>query len=122
MHEKNLHISRLLDFYKDILSENKRTVMQLYYYDDYSLSEISEYVGITRQGVRDSIKKSERQLFELEDKLGLVKLLSKTEAAVSGCAARLRGISDGDTVDDDIRSRLSEISDELEAAMNDLLV
>ena len=122
MYEKDLHISRLLDFYKDILSENKRAVMQLYYYDDYSLSEISEHVGITRQGVRDAIKKSEHQLFELEENLGLVKLLSKTESVVSGCAARLRALSENTDVGDALRGELTEISDELEKAMNELLV
>jgi hypothetical protein len=122
MHEKDLHISRLLDFYKDMLSENKRAVMQLYYYDDYSLSEISEQVGITRQGVRDSIKKSERQLFELEDKLGLVKHLSKTESAVSSCTARLREIIVSEDMSAEHRFALSEIAEELDKAMNDLLM
>lgn len=71
MFEKNLEIGYLLDFYGDILPERKRDVMDLYYNDDLSLSEIAEQMGITRQAVRDSIKKTEQELFFYEEKLGL---------------------------------------------------
>ena len=44
--------------------------MELYYWEDLSLGEIAESGGITRQAVRDSIKRSEQSLSELENKLG----------------------------------------------------
>lgn len=69
--EKNLEISNLLDFYADLLTDNQRQVLSLYYDEDFSLAEIAENQGITRQGVRDTIKKAELQLFELEKKLQL---------------------------------------------------
>lgn len=69
--EKNVEISLLLDFYGEILSEKQRTVVEMYYDDDLSLSEIAEYVGISRQGVRDSIKRSEATLYDMESKLKL---------------------------------------------------
>lgn len=72
MFEKNLHIGYLLDFYGDILPERKREIMDLYYNDDLSLSEIAEQMGITRQAVRDAIKKAENDLFFYEEKLGLL--------------------------------------------------
>ena len=56
---KNLEISLLFDFYGDMLTEKQRDVVELYYNDDLSLSEIAENEGITRQGVRDSIKRAE---------------------------------------------------------------
>ena len=59
MFEKDLNISYLLDFYGDILPEKKRDVLTLYYNEDFSLSEIAEQIGISRQGVRDIIKKAE---------------------------------------------------------------
>lgn len=71
MFEKNLEIGLLLDFYGETLSERKRTVMNLYYNEDYSLAEIADEIGISRQGVRELIKKSEAELTELEAKLGL---------------------------------------------------
>ncbi len=70
---KNLEISLLFDFYGDMLTEKQRDVVELYYNDDLSLSEIAENEGITRQGVRDSIKRAEAQLLEMEDRLGLAR-------------------------------------------------
>lgn len=46
---KNLEISYLLDFYGDVLTEKQRDVMEQYYNDDLSLSEIADNFGITRQ-------------------------------------------------------------------------
>lgn len=65
---KNLEISYLLDFYGDVLTEKQRDVMEQYYNDDLSLAEIADNFGITRQGVRDSIKRGESILLELESK------------------------------------------------------
>lgn len=68
---KDLKISVLMDFYGQMLTEKQRESMEFYYNDDLSLSEISEHMGITRQGVRDFIKRGEKQLIELENVLGL---------------------------------------------------
>ena len=67
---KNLEISYLLDFYGDVLTQTQRDVMEQYYTDDFSLAEIAANFGITRQGVRDSIKRGESILLELEQKVG----------------------------------------------------
>ena len=73
MFVKNLHIGVLLDFYGDILTERQRDILDMYYNDDLSLNEISENLGISRQGVRSAVKKGEEILTELEEKLGLYK-------------------------------------------------
>jgi len=62
----------LLDTYGVLLTERKREILDYYYNDDYSLSEISELTGISRQGVRDSIKKSEEEIYGYESKLRMV--------------------------------------------------
>ena len=69
MHEKDLTVTEYLDLYGDILDDRQRQIMEMYYNEDYSLSEISEITGITRQGVGESVRKSVRRLRELEDKL-----------------------------------------------------
>jgi predicted DNA-binding protein YlxM (UPF0122 family) len=69
--DKNYKIAMLLDVYGNMLTEKQRDVIELYYDEDYSLSEIAEHEKITRQGVHDSIKRGEQQLYELEEKLGL---------------------------------------------------
>lgn len=71
MFQKDLNIAYLLDFYGDILSERKRAVMDDYYNNDLSLSEIASELGISRQGVRDIIKKAEEELDFYEQKLHL---------------------------------------------------
>lgn len=67
---KNLNISVLLDVYGNCLSEKQKELTEYYYNEDLSLSEIAENEGITRQGVRDQIKRAELRLFELEEKCG----------------------------------------------------
>lgn len=70
---KNMEITLLFDFYGDMLTEKQRDMIELYYDNDLSLAEIAENEGITRQGVRDSIKRAENQLTEMEERLGLVR-------------------------------------------------
>ena len=73
MFTKDLNIGFLLDFYGDILKDRRRDALDFYYNNDMSLSEIAEEMGISRQGVRDLIKKAEEELFFYEEKLGLAK-------------------------------------------------
>ena len=68
---KNYEMAILIDFYGDMLTEKQRSFLEYYYNDDLSLSEIAENEGITRQGVRDSIKRAEAQLLDFEAHLGL---------------------------------------------------
>lgn len=97
MFEKNLEIGYLLDFYGEILPERRRDIMDLYYNDDLSLSEIAEQMGITRQAVRDSIKKTEQELFFYEEKLGLRRRLTeagtRAETALALCRAASEAVS-----------------------------
>ncbi len=67
---KDLSISTLLDFYGPFLSEKQRSLLHHYYNEDLSLSEIAENEQITRQGVRDLIKRGEIQLKKYEDECG----------------------------------------------------
>lgn len=83
MREKNLAISLLLDFYGEVLTEKQREVVNLYYNEDLSLAEIAEQAQITRQGVRDCIKRGEATLLEMEEKLGLSKRFSDMQREVS---------------------------------------
>ena len=73
--EKNIEVSLLLDFYGELLKPGVRQTIDLYYNDDLSLAEVADRCGITRQGVRDSVKRGEAQLFDFEKKLGLMRRL-----------------------------------------------
>ena len=80
MFEKNLNVGYLLDFYGDLLPDRKRSVLEMYYDEDYSLAEIADEIGISRQGVRNIIKKTEEELFFYEEKLGLAAKMLEVEA------------------------------------------
>lgn len=69
-------LAQLLDCYGNLLTEKQFTAIDLYYQEDFTLSEISEQTGITRQGVWDNIKRGERFLFDIESKLHLVDRLN----------------------------------------------
>ena len=64
----------LLDAYGALLTERKRELLDYYYNEDYSLSEIAELTGLSRQGARDGIRKAEEELRTLEDTLSMVRL------------------------------------------------
>jgi len=70
--DKNIEIGMMLDFYGQLLTDRQEEIVQMYYNNDLSLGEISQNLGITRQGVFDNLKRSEKALFEMERKLGLV--------------------------------------------------
>jgi predicted DNA-binding protein YlxM (UPF0122 family) len=74
MFEKNMKLAYLLDFYGEALDERTNSIMQAYYDDDLSLSEIAELKGVTRQSVLDAIKTVKSELDGFEQKLGLNKL------------------------------------------------
>lgn len=80
--EKNMEVSLLFDFYGELLKSSGRKAVYLYYNEDLSLSEIAEQTGITRQGVRDSIKRCEQQLFDFEEKLGLLARFGQLESGL----------------------------------------
>lgn len=107
MFEKNLKIGFLLDFYGDVLSERKRTVLDGYYNDDLSLAEIAQEIGISRQGVRELIKKAEEELYFYEEKLGLAARFGRAQE----CAKHLQSLMDASDVDDAIRVAVQELSD-----------
>lgn len=117
---KNLQITLLLDFYGDMLTDKQREVVESYYNDDLSLAEISEERGITRQGVRDAIKRSEQQLIEMEERLGLAKRFRKFQEALTDicdCALKIKELNAGANTDIDenvaeIITTTSELVDE----------
>ena len=110
MFKKDMHISLLLDFYGDILSERRRELTGLYYNDDLSLSEIAEISGISRQGVRDAVKKSEAELLNLEEKLGLAGRYEELRKQIANISRELGTI---EIADSENASKLSRIVKEL---------
>ena len=71
--------SLLYDFYGALLTDHQREIYEEVVLNDYSLSEIAEDEGISRQGVHDMIKRCDKALEEYESKLGLVTKFKEIE-------------------------------------------
>ena len=70
--EKFVERTLLYDFYGELLTERQRQVYENVVLEDYSLSEVGEELGISRQGVHDMIKRCDKALADYEGKLHLV--------------------------------------------------
>lgn len=66
-----MRLNYLFDFYQTLLTPKQREYMKLYYLEDYSLVEISEYASVSRQAVYDNLKRTEAILESYEEKLRL---------------------------------------------------
>ena len=77
--EKLVEIGLLFEQYKMLLTDKQQEIVSLYYNEDYSLGEISENLKVSRQGVYDTLKRSEKILREYEAKLGLVAKMKERE-------------------------------------------
>ena len=78
--EKDLNLPLYYDYYGKFLTEKQAQVFVLYYDDDLSLAEIAGQMNISRQGVMDIIKRSRKKLYDMEEKLGLVREGYKLES------------------------------------------
>ncbi len=87
---KNYDYAVLLDFYGDLLTEKRRDFVNYYYNDDLSLAEIAENEGLTRQGVRDTIRRAQEQLAAYEARLHM----AQTFRTLSQKAALLLSLAD----------------------------
>lgn len=70
--EKFVEKTLLYDFYGELLTAKQRQIYESVVLEDYSLSEVAEEMGISRQGVHDMIKRCNKALEEYENKLHLV--------------------------------------------------
>lgn len=70
--EKILEQALLYDFYGELLTEHQKQVYEDVVLNDYSLSEVADDLGISRQGVHDMIKRCNKLLAGYEEKLQLV--------------------------------------------------
>jgi hypothetical protein len=124
---KNLHVGVLLDLYGGLLTERQYEIMNLYYNDDLSLSEIAEQYEISRQGVHDTLKRSEETLAHYDNVLGLVKmqemqksqLLEFKEQALEALE-ECRKVSFGKNIADKVIALLENLDRKLEEYENNI--
>ena len=110
--EQMIRLVMLEDFYGPLLTDKQQMVLNLYCENDWSLSEIADHIGVTRQAVYDLLKRAENSLEGYEKRLGLVikfietreqleevyEVLTKNhnldKDTITGVVNKLRGIID----------------------------
>lgn len=111
--EKNVKMSLLCQIYGKLLTEKQYTFLDDYYNNDLSLSEIAENNEITRQAVRDILKKGERKLLEYEQKLGIMEKTLVQEQVIAEILSKICKIKETSSdkkvahILDDIKSELN---------------
>ncbi len=110
--EEKIKISMLSQLYGKLLTEKQFEFIDDYYNNDLSLSEIAENNNITRQAVRDILKKGEKKLFEYEEKLMFMKRTLNQEKKIEKVLSELTKIQK-DYSDKQIASVLESIKKEL---------
>ena len=110
--DKNVKISILSELYGKLLTEKQEQFINDYYNNDLSLSEIAENNNITRQAVRDILKKGEKKLFEYEEKLLFMKRMLNQEKKIEEILLELTKIQK-DYTDNEVASILENVKKEL---------
>lgn len=100
-----VELTRLYDVYGPLLSDHKKEIFESYVLDNYSLAEIAEQVGLSRQGVRDIVRRCSKELQEAEEKLGFLKKMDRL-------SQRIEEVK--------IRTKDPEISDMLGTMLSDI--
>ncbi|AGC90804.1 putative DNA-binding protein [Staphylococcus warneri] len=70
---KTLRMNYLFDFYQSLLTDKQRNYLELFYLQDYALSEIADTFNVSRQAVYDNIRRTGDLVEDYETKLGLYK-------------------------------------------------
>ncbi len=85
-------VARLLDAYAGVLTARQQALLRLYYHEDLSLGEIAGRLGVTRQAVFDSLRRSVAELEHLEARLGVLADRERSLRSRAEAIARLQGI------------------------------
>ncbi len=110
--DKHVKVSMLWQIYGKLLTKKQYNVLNDYYNNDLSLSEIAENNKISRQGVRDILMKGEGKLFEYEEKLAIMKKTELQEEQIQLILSQLSEIKDNSS-DKKIEKILNEVQKEL---------
>lgn len=106
--DKLVEQALLYDFYGELLTEHQRSVYEQVVLNDYSISEVAQDAGISRQGVHDMIKRCSKILEDYESKLHLVEKFLHIREDVN----RIRELTHSDTRTEIMR-QIEKISSEI---------
>ncbi|MGX7023416.1 putative DNA-binding protein [Vagococcus hydrophili] len=105
-------MNALFEFYSTLLTEKQMNYIELYYADDYSLGEIAEDYGVSRQAVYDNIKRTEKLLETYEKKLHLYSNYIVREEMIEEIKAIVKADHESDERIIGILDKIQEIEEE----------
>lgn len=121
MLQKTVEISVLYDFYNQLLTEKQRDIVDLYYNQDLSLGEIAEEFNISRQAVYDMLKRTEKLLYQYEEKIGFVNLLKIKNEKILEILDKVIDLEknlDLSSYSEQLQKQINEIKIELDRFLN----
>ncbi|AIO18006.1 putative DNA-binding protein [Candidatus Izimaplasma bacterium HR1] len=92
--EKSIELISLYDLYQELLTDKQKSYFESYYYDDYSLQEISDNNNVSRNAVHDLLKRTAKKLNDLESALHLKEENKKRQIIIS----KIRDINDNEDI------------------------
>ena len=94
MKKDTVYLTMLLDYYGDLLTDKQREYFDLHYNQDYTLSEIGEMNGISRQGVWEIVRRAEAAMRAIDERTGLVAKYNERREAARSIRALLTPLRD----------------------------
>ena len=104
----------LLDFYGPLLTERQQELLHLSCEEDMSLAEIAQQAGVSRQGVHDILQRATQQLYQWEEKLGMLQRFRRMQQGLDGVLTYLNGVQ-GAASQEQVTSIKQKISELLQA-------
>lgn len=92
MEENTVTKALLFDFYGELLTDKQKEYFDLRYNEDYSLAEIAELGGLSRQGVWDILRRAEETMRRMEEKTGIVRRYLERRAQIAAIRRELDGL------------------------------
>ena len=111
-----LKTTLLYDFYGELLTDKQKEIYELFYQNDMSLTEIGAELGISRQAVRDQLKRTEKILSEYEDKLRLVERFMANKSS----AGRIRKLIDELEKTSELSENSLSIAEQIREAVDEI--
>ncbi|PMD73463.1 YlxM family DNA-binding protein [Companilactobacillus nuruki] len=109
--DETTRVNLLYNFYHSLLTEKQSRYLDLYYVEDFSLSEIAEQLKVSRQAVLDNLHRSVNLLESFEKELNLIE---KTQE-IDDIAEKLDRLAQTKYTDDkellDLVRRISKINE-----------
>ncbi len=88
--EEQILLTNLYDYYKELLTNKQQNYFEEYYFNNLSLSEISENYNVSRNAIHKQLKEISSKLLEYEEKLKLLNKSKKIKKLIENIDEKLK--------------------------------